>query len=153
MTGGEWLMKLIVTACLLGGFPHPDKSPEVTMLHQNDLAVLVCGGACPVHGAYVSWRGIMLSDTLDFDESPIDRSILLHEVVHYLQDINGMFADEEPCDRYRLRELQAYDIQDRYLTRYGRGLGNVAASLEWIPLNCQNRRVPDGQADRPTDDR
>jgi len=147
MSSMEWLSKLLVTAGLLGGYPAPPQAPKLTMLPQNELAALVCGGDCPVRGAYLHGRGILLSNKLDLDNDPMDRSVLLHEAVHYLQDINGRFADETACDRFREREIEAYDVQDRYLSRYGRGIGNVVSNLEWVPYMCRAGSAQAAQSD------
>ena len=45
----------------------------------------------------------------------MDRSILLHELVHYVQAISRRYADLAPCERRRAEEVEAYAVQSAYL--------------------------------------
>lgn len=46
------------------------------------------------------------------------RSILLHELVHHLQKTTGKFEVVASfCSRRIFEELEAYEIQNRYLSR------------------------------------
>ncbi len=136
MSLADWIARLLTTAALLGGFPPATSAPPVQKMTQAALATMVCGGPCPVLGAYMPGAGIFLSDGLDLDASPEDRSVLLHELVHYLQDLNRRYADEERCDRYRDRELQAYAVQDKYLDRYNLAISDQQYTLDWQPPGC-----------------
>jgi hypothetical protein len=44
---------------------------------------------------------------------------LLHELVHYLQDVSNELASAEPCDRWYRREQEAYAIQKQFLIIVG----------------------------------
>jgi hypothetical protein len=138
-----WTAKLLITAALLGHYAPPRDAPTVVLRSAAVLAARFCAGACRPHGAYLPGEGILLDEALDLDGSPKDRSILLHELVHYLQDTSGRFSGEPECERWRDREIEAYRLQDRYLSRYDLGVGNVAAALEVAPAAC---RVPDAAA-------
>lgn len=138
-----WTVKLMVSAALLGGFPPQRTPPDVEMIGAEDLAARFCAGRCHVRGAYLSGEGVLLADSLDLDHSPYDRSILLHELVHFIQDETHRYADESECDRWRDREIEAYAVQERYLDRYNLGVGNIAAALEVVPAGCLGRQ-PDG---------
>ena len=41
------------------------------------------------------------------------RSMLVHEMVHYLQDLSGRY-DNSSCDDHARREREAYAIQREY---------------------------------------
>ncbi len=132
----DWIARLLGTASVLGGYPLPDQPPTVTVLPQYELAAMTCGEGCPVKGAFIPGKGVFVIAALAIDTSPSDRSVLLHELVHYLQDLNQRYAAESACDRFRDRELEAYHVQDDYLARYGLGVGQVAANLEFTPAPC-----------------
>jgi len=40
----------------------------------------------------------------------------LHELVHYLQDVGQELATASPCDRWYQREIEAYTLQNRFLS-------------------------------------
>jgi hypothetical protein len=136
MTLALWIEKLLGTAIVLGGFNVHPQVPPVTVVPQAELANRACGQPCPVRGAYIAGEGIYLIDTLKIDD-PADRSVLLHELVHYLQDVSGRYAQLSPCDSYAAREREAYAAQDDYLSRYGLGLGEWAALLCWHVAGCE----------------
>ncbi len=47
------------------------------------------------------------------------RSVLLHELVHFVQDINRELASVRDCERWYRREQEAYAIQKRFLEMIG----------------------------------
>ena len=132
----EWIERLLATATVLGGYPSAAPPPQVTVIAQHELSTRVCGGACAVKGAFISGQGLFIIDGLEIETDPQDRSVLLHELVHYLQELNGRYADEAACDRFRYRELEAYRLQDEYLSRYGLGVSSLTARLEWQSIGC-----------------
>jgi len=134
----EWIERLLATATVLGGYPPAAPLPLVTVIARNELSARVCGGSCAARGAFIPGRGVFIINGLEIETDPQDRSVLLHELVHYLQELNGCYADESACDRFRDRELEAYRLQDEYLSRYGLGVGSQAASLEWQPAACRD---------------
>lgn len=145
----EWIERLFATAAVLGGYPPAAPPPLVTVIAQAELSARVCGGSCAVKGAFIPGQGLFIISELGIETDPQDRSVLLHELVHYLQELNGRYADETACNRFRDRELEAYRLQDEYLSRYGLGLSSQAASLEWKPAACLEEGLGAVQAFRP----
>ena len=48
-----------------------------------------------------------------------DRSVLLHELVHYVQEMENEHGDMKPCLRWYHREQEAYAIQKTFLVVVG----------------------------------
>jgi hypothetical protein len=113
------IAKLLVSIRIISGYDEPATQPVVTPLPQQVIATRFCGRPCAVRAYYVSGRGIFIDDSLDVENEAYDRSILLHELVHYVQDVNGAFAELRSCDRLPKREREAYWIQDEYLKKFG----------------------------------
>ena len=111
--------KLLLTVHLLAGYPVPDRAPPVALVSRQELASLSCLGNCNVRGAYLPGRGVLLSDELDPVRDDQARAVLLHELVHAAQDAAGRYAERPPCERYLLREQEAYAVENRYLERRG----------------------------------
>ena len=59
---------------------------------------------------------IMLPLTFDID-SPKDQSILLHELVHYIQWHNKLYPAKYDCRQHT--EKEAYDLQEKFLLESG----------------------------------
>jgi hypothetical protein len=141
MNLAEWTDRLLVTASVLSGL-QPVPPPPVSAIPEESLQARVCDSRCLVRGAYIPGAGVLIAETLDIDGDPRDRSVLLHELVHYLQDRAGRFGSEPPCERYVDRELEAYRVQDRYLARYNLALSTPSDYTQWLPAGCHG--LPQG---------
>ena len=89
--------------------------PLILLVSQDEINRVVCKQPCAVRAAYMPDRGVLLAETLDPVNVPLDRSILVHELVHYLQEINNRYSDLSPCKRWFQREHEAYAVQNQYL--------------------------------------
>lgn len=99
----------------------PDRAlPPVFQLPQYRIEAKVCDEPCDVRAAYVPREGIYLSGNLDPVHEPLDRGVLVHELVHYLQQGHPKFVGMNPCERERRKEVEAFAIQNAYLARLGR---------------------------------
>jgi len=114
----ELSQQLLRTAAKLSKYRVPDALPMVTRIARGDLDRLACGeGAtkCGVSAMYEPSRGILFTEELQPETNLFHRSILLHEMVHYLQEIGHSMSASAACERWYQRELEAYAIQKLYL--------------------------------------
>ena len=101
-------------------YHHPDSQPPVTRVTRAQIEDTMCGGAaCAMRAWYLPEHGIYLEDNLHPETDLFDRSVLLHELVHYLQELHGEGAELDACNRWYQREVQAYALQNRYLALAG----------------------------------
>jgi hypothetical protein len=101
-------------------YHQPDAQPSVFRVTRAEIEDRMCGGAaCPVRAWYLPEQGIYLEDNLHPETDLFDRSVLLHELVHYLQELHGEGAELDACNRWYQREVQAYALQNRYLALAG----------------------------------
>ena len=100
--------------------------PTIFEMPQREVEQAVCDEPCNVVAAYFPGKAIYLASNLDPRREPADRAALLHELVHYLQYVEGRFAQLAPCERFSAEEREAFAIQNAYLARIGSGL-RVAA--------------------------
>lgn len=109
---------LLKTAAKFSKYRLPEALPMVTRVSRGELERLACGeGAakCGVSALYEPARGIMFSEELQPETNLFHRSILLHEMVHYLQEMGHELSASAACERWYQRELEAYSIQKQYL--------------------------------------
>lgn len=98
------------------GLGIPDFSPTIRLMYADQLEQTVCGKPCAGLKAAQIGDAILLREDLDMT-APLNASILLHELVHYVQwSKHGPAKD---CEDYRDREIQAYEIQFAALARIG----------------------------------
>ncbi|MFN0316328.1 MAG: hypothetical protein ACKVQA_14985, partial [Burkholderiales bacterium] len=81
----------------------------------SELEHYVCGTHCSIKAWFKEGEGIFLDEILRPETSVFDRSILLHEIVHFLQARTGEYEGMDACNRWFHRELDAYNVQNRYL--------------------------------------
>lgn len=111
------MVELFTAIRLVSGYPGPATLPEVHAVSRAEMQRDICGGrACAVKAYYHPDRGVFVDATLDLAGDPFDRSILLHELVHHLQKTTGKFDGVPSCNRKNAQELEAYEIQNRYLS-------------------------------------
>jgi hypothetical protein len=138
---------LIRSAAQLSKYPVPDALPMVTRIDRVELERRGCPESaphCSISALYESTRGIMLAADLKPETNLFHRSILLHELVHYLQEVGRELATAAPCERWFQRELEAYALQNRFLAsvyspdRVSYGGGRPACD---VPAETQTHRA------------
>ena len=101
------------------------------VIYTDDLTVhqLVCKRkkTCSAWAATKS-NMVFLTHKVKLDE-PEGDSILYHELVHVMQ--NAMYGPATSCDEWSSREVQAYQLQHRYVTAKGHNMDWI---LEWIQM-------------------
>lgn len=100
-------------------YPRTGAMPDIHSLPQSEVAQQVCKTTCAVRAGFVAGQGIFLADNLDPFDDIFDRSILVHELVHHLQEQSKSYAHETPCRRWHAREMEAYAVQNTYLVQSG----------------------------------
>jgi hypothetical protein len=118
-------------------------SPPIFLLPQHRIEQRVCESPCNVRAAYLPRDGIYLSANLDPVRDPLDRSALLHELVHYLQQGHPRFDGMDPCARERAKEQEAYAIQNAYLA----SVGHPGRVVFYDDFDCDDGAVHQGTSD------
>lgn len=109
---------LIRTASRMSKYRLPPALPMVTRIERTTLERMACAeGAvrCNVSALYTPERGVLIAHDLKPETHLFHRSILLHELIHYLQDTANELAGASDCERWYQRELEAYALQNRFL--------------------------------------
>lgn len=109
---------LMRMAVRMSKYDMPDALPMVTRVPRVELERKVCGAPspqCKVAALFEATRGIMLAEDLVPETNLFHRSILFHEVVHYLQEHGRELERAADCERWYQREVEAYALQNRFL--------------------------------------
>ena len=102
----------------LSGYPNPENLPLIEFKPHDFFVEHACLGntKCRVAAWYDNHDVIYLDDALkDKDDVFID-SLIVHELVHYLQDLSNKY-DNHNCQDQLVREREAYGIQRQYLNK------------------------------------
>lgn len=120
---------LLSWAVSLSGFQAPVQEPVVVYKPHSFFVEQACdGNECKVYGWYAGGRNLYIDERLDPENDLLAASIVVHEMVHYLQGIdrNGgqpargaAYGEVPSCTDAIAMERQAYGAQREYLLRYG----------------------------------
>jgi hypothetical protein len=111
----------------------PPRAPTINLVNRQSLCQFAGMKAeCPIRALTYPNGVIGLDDTLDFS-NPHDASILIHEMVHYVD-----WSKDGPatnCAEWLRREQRAYTIQGHALEKIGVDPSQVYLALRM--LQCQ----------------
>jgi hypothetical protein len=119
LTEAELVPSLLSAIDQLSKYPRPAFAPEIFRVPHERLEELACTSKCGVQATYQPGEGIFLDERLKPETNLFDRSVLLHELVHYVQELNHERGDARPCERWYYREVEAYAIQKSFLMLVG----------------------------------
>ncbi|HZF23089.1 MAG TPA: hypothetical protein VE030_06435, partial [Burkholderiales bacterium] len=103
LTEAELLPALLSAIDQLSKYPRPTFVPEIFRVPHERLQELACTSKCGVLATYQPGEGIFLDERLKPETNLFDRSVLLHELVHYVQELNHERGDARPCERWYYR--------------------------------------------------
>jgi len=103
----------------LSKYQMPQELPLVQRAPHEKIEQLACGKACAALAAYRPGEGVFIDEALKPETDIFARSVLLHELVHYLQDVSHELESLRLCERWYRREQEAYAIQKRFLVLVG----------------------------------
>jgi len=124
----ELIAWLLSWAVFYTGYPMPDELPVIEFVPHSYFVVRLCNGVntpefpCKVRAMYDdNIDGFIFVD--EKYEDKIDgfvKSVIVHEMVHYLQDLTGDWEGIENwqevirCQERAFRQREAYMVQDKF---------------------------------------
>lgn len=144
---------LLSWAITLSGYPAPHEPPVVVPKPHAFFVEQACHGQpCKVLGWYAGGRNIYIDKELDPENNLFASSIVVHEMVHYLQGVargdgdalkeGAAFRVTPSCEQSIRWEREAYGVQREFILRYGAYLP-VGASM--LHAHCEQPETPPGQ--------
>lgn len=135
---------LMSWAVTLSGYAAPMTQAEVVSVPGSYLAEHACGGRpCKVLGWFPPGNRMYMDERLDPRNDLFAASVLVHEMVHFLQYESGPYAAERSCEEVIRLEREAYAVQREFLLRYG-VYRPVGASMHHVgcELTAQETEAP-----------
>jgi hypothetical protein len=118
--GTELQATLLSWAVTLSGLPAPDTPPQLRRMPHDYFVQRACSGReCKVLGWFPPGDTVYVDDRLDPQNNLLAASIVVHEMVHYLQFRAAARGLEFSCAQSIALERQAYGAQREFITRYG----------------------------------
>lgn len=147
----EIVAELLLFAQVITGYAPAEQPPEIIFLEQAELQQQACNNPCEVFGWYPYGDKIYLDKRLDPIGNLKARGVLLHELVHYLQQRNGAFNGDSACRNWAHKEQEAYRVQGAWLAQ-----NNIVVSLfsrarpPWRGV-CRDEPQKDDGETKPSD--
>jgi hypothetical protein len=115
----ELCLQLLLVAAQFAEYSPPDRCPKIEFVPAADIRRYVCPDrACPTWGLYIYGRQrLLIEENLNLDDIQA-RGIVVHELVHFLQERAGEIRDRS-CEATLLRERVAFWTQEQYLRQNG----------------------------------
>ena len=118
------------------GLVNPIEPPHFEFMPAVEIAEIACEQNCgDVKGWTPPGDTVYLNQDLNITRNMFDRSIILHELVHYVQYkyqlVNNMPSD---CLTWKARETQAYQLQFQWLREHH-------ITSNWQRLNTDMRNI------------
>ena len=118
--GAELQATLLSWAVSLSGLPAPDSPPQLRRMPHDFFVQSACNGhECKVLGWFPPGDTVYVDERLDPQNNLLAASIVMHEMVHYLQYRAAGKGLEFSCAQSIALERQAYAAQREFITRYG----------------------------------
>ena len=118
----ELIVALVLWITSHTEYKNPIKYPSIEFIEQKELSQLACKMDCeilaytPIEPKYK----IFLSNTLDPLNDVCHRAVLMHEIIHVLQEEQGVFSDYELRTKKHMREMDALVNHNIFLSQYGK---------------------------------
>jgi len=129
------LTGLLNWASYLSGYKTNGDHPKLVFKPRQFFIDNACFGndKCRVVGWYNDRGVVYIDDKLSALESRFERSLVVHEFVHYLQHISGNFSTGS-CEEFVQREREAYTSQREFIMAYG-----TMPSMSFHQHSCNHR--------------
>ena len=109
--------------------------PRLNFLTTREMTQMACTRPCNcVQGWTPPGHSVYLHEDLSIEDDLHDKSVLLHELVHYIQYRYQLDVMATECQTWKAREARAYQIQIEWLHKY-------RVSIEKYGLHRAQRRL------------
>lgn len=142
---GKLVAELLLAIQAISGYAVPPEPPQVAFLPHQVLVERACGRPCQIYGWFPPGDTVYLDDRLDPLSDPRARAILVHELVHFLQQEEGTYRVPAGCTAWLEREREAFDIQIRWV-KHARAPLAALPRFRSLPLGriCREDGSPPG---------
>ncbi|MBI4005859.1 MAG: hypothetical protein HY356_04250 [Gammaproteobacteria bacterium] len=132
----QMISVLLSWTVYLSGYPLPETLPVIEYQPHIFFVEKACLGNknCRVAGWYDDNGTIYLDERVKGQEDAMTRSLIVHELVHYLQDLSGKY-NHKNCEDYQAREREAYSIQRRYINRIAQQFSAIYVNFPPCPYS------------------
>ncbi|AFI83362.1 hypothetical protein [Methylophaga nitratireducenticrescens] len=137
----ELINSLLVWVVASTGYEQPVELPRIEAVTHQQLIQTLCNDQFCTAVAYYdsNLQTIYYDERMQLTHDANARGFIVHEMVHYLQDINGeLAADEMNCEQRIEKERQAYRVQQHFLQENQQSTHQIDLAVTLLGKICQH---------------
>ena len=122
-TLNELILALMLWITSNTNYIEPKQVPEVEFIEQEKLSEIACKNrSCEImaYTPLIPKYKIYLSNELKPMTDVCHRAILMHEIIHVIQEDQNVFLEYDERTKKHLREMDALVNHNIFLSRYGK---------------------------------
>lgn len=140
----ELINGLLVWAVTLTGYQQPVDLPVVEAVSHQQLVETLCADQfCTAVAYYDTDTQIIYYDgRMQLEQDQSARGFIVHEMVHYLQDLNGQLVPAEmSCEQRIEKEKEAYRVQQYFLREHREPTFQIDLAVAVLANVCKTNNV------------
>jgi len=140
----ELINGLMIWAVTLTGYEQPAEQPKVEAVSHQYLVKTLCDDQFCTAVAYydTDTQTIYYDERMQLEQDQSARGFIVHEMVHYLQDLNGeLVPDEMSCEQRIEKEYEAYRVQQYFLREHRQPTFQIDLAVTVLTNVCKNSNV------------
>lgn len=135
---------LMIWAVTLTGYEQPEALPEVKAVSHQQLMETLCADQFCTAVAYYDTQSriIYYDERMPLEQDQNARGFIIHEMVHYLQDLNGELKPAAmDCEQRIEKEKQAYRVQRFFLREHQEPTFQIDLAVAVLDSVCKDENV------------
>lgn len=140
----ELINGLLVWAVTLTGYQQPVDLPVVEAVSHQQLVETLCADQFCTAVAYydTDTQIIYYDERMQLEQDQSARGFIVHEMVHYLQDLNGQLVPAEmSCEQRIEKEKEAYRVQQYFLREHREPTFQIDLAVAVLANVCKTNNV------------
>jgi hypothetical protein len=140
----ELINSLLVWAVTLTGYQQPVDLPVVEAVSHQQLVKTLCEDQFCTAVAYydTDTQIIYYDERMQLEQDQSARGFIVHEMVHYLQDLNGELVPAEmSCEQRIEKEQEAYRVQQYFLREHREPTFQIDLAVAVLANVCKTNSV------------
>lgn len=140
----ELINGLLVWAVTLTGYQQPVDLPVVEAVSHQQLVKTLCEDQFCTAVAYydTDTQIIYYDERMQLEQDQSARGFIVHEMVHYLQDLNGELVPAEmSCEQRIEKEQEAYRVQQYFLREHREPTFQIDLAVAVLANVCKTNNV------------
>ncbi|HAO25357.1 MULTISPECIES: hypothetical protein [unclassified Methylophaga] len=140
----ELINGLLVWAVTLTGYQQPVDLPVVEAVSHQQLVKTLCEDQFCTAVAYydTDTQIIYYDERMQLEQDQSARGFIIHEMVHYLQDLNGeLVPSEMSCEQRIEKEQEAYRVQQYFLQEHKEPTFQIDLAVAVLSNVCKTNNV------------